>query len=62
MDDLDQIRFDVLERQIEDLSTECAYYKKIASHWRDIAFQLMSIEKLHDEFECDMLCKGDGGF
>ena len=60
-DDLTQMQLDARDRQIEDLETESLYFRRLASHWRDIAFQLISINKLHDEYYTKMLDGDDTG-
>ena len=58
MDDLTQMQLDARDMQIKDLENDNMYYRRLASHWRDIAFQLMSINKIHDEY-CTKMLDGD---
>ena len=51
MNDTEQKAYDAANKKIYELENELYFYRNLASHWHDIAYQLMSVDRLHDEHE-----------
>ena len=58
MNDTEQRAYDAANKRIRELSDELCllsdelhFYRNLASRWHDIAYQLMSIDRLREQHE-----------
>ena len=49
MNDMEQALYDSLKKELDMAKKEVLYYKQLSESWCNVAYYLMSIEKLRKE-------------